>query len=68
MRLDERERVIEHSPGAARSFRARAADGGPSPVIILAGLTLLAFALRFYRLGSWGMESDEVFMLRDPLP
>lgn len=53
MRLDERERVMEPSSRAA--------------LIILAGLTLLAFVLRFYRLGSWGMESDEVFMLRDSL-
>ncbi len=53
MRLDERERVMEPS--------------SPAPLIILAGLTLLAFALRFYRLGSWSMESDEVFMLRDSL-
>jgi 4-amino-4-deoxy-L-arabinose transferase-like glycosyltransferase len=53
MRLDERERVMEPS--------------SRTPLIILAGLTLLAFVLRFYRLGSWGMESDEVFMLRDSL-
>jgi 4-amino-4-deoxy-L-arabinose transferase-like glycosyltransferase len=54
MRVDERGRVAPEAEGLA-------------PVIILAGLTLLAFGLRFYRLGNWGMESDEVFMLRDSL-
>jgi hypothetical protein len=54
MRMDERERVME--PPSA-----------PASLIMLVGLTLLAFGLRFYRLGSWGMESDEVFMLRDSL-
>jgi Dolichyl-phosphate-mannose-protein mannosyltransferase len=54
MRVDEQERVAPEAEGLA-------------PLIILAGLTLLAFGLRFYRLGSWGMESDEVFMLRDSL-
>jgi hypothetical protein len=40
---------------------------GPSAAIVLAGLTLLAFALRFFRLGAWGFDSDEVFMRRDSL-
>jgi dolichyl-phosphate-mannose-protein mannosyltransferase len=31
------------------------------------GLMLLALVLRFYRLGAWGMDSDEVFMQRDSL-
>ena len=36
-------------------------------VLILVGLTLLAAALRFYRLGDWGFDSDEVFMQRDSI-
>jgi hypothetical protein len=38
-----------------------------SPALILAGLTLLALALCFGRLGHWGFDSDEIFMLRDSL-
>jgi hypothetical protein len=33
----------------------------------VAGLTLLALVLRFYRHGAWGMDSDGVFMQRDSL-
>jgi hypothetical protein len=33
--------------------------------LLLAGLIVLAFALRFARLGRWGVDSDEIFMLRD---
>jgi hypothetical protein len=40
---------------------------GLSPAIVLAGLTLLAFALRFYRVGEWGLSTDEVFMQRDSI-
>jgi mannosyltransferase len=36
-----------------------------NPTIILAGLTVLAAALRFCRLGNWTFDSDEIFMLRD---
>jgi uncharacterized membrane protein len=35
--------------------------------LIVGALTLLAAALRFYRLGAWGMDSDEVFMQRDSI-
>ena len=38
-----------------------------TPTIVLAGLTLLALVLRFYRIGAWGFESDEVFMVRDSI-
>jgi mannosyltransferase len=38
-----------------------------SPTLLLAGLTLVAFALRFLRLGKWSLDSDEVFLLRDSL-
>jgi mannosyltransferase len=39
--------------------------GAGRATAVLAGLTLLALVLRFYRLGAWSLESDEVFMLRD---
>jgi mannosyltransferase len=35
--------------------------------VLVAGLTILALALRFWRLGNWSLDSDEVFMLRDSL-
>jgi hypothetical protein len=38
-----------------------------SPALLVAGLTVLAFALRFGRLGHWGFDSDEIFMLRDSI-
>jgi uncharacterized membrane protein len=40
---------------------------GPTTAVVLAGLTVLALALRFWRLGNWSLDSDEVFMLRDSL-
>jgi uncharacterized membrane protein len=36
-------------------------------VLAVLGLTLLAFALRFFKLGEWGFDSDETFTLRDSL-
>ncbi len=33
--------------------------------VLLAGLIVLAAALRFLRLGDWGFDSDETFTLRD---
>jgi hypothetical protein len=38
-----------------------------SPAVIAACLTLLALVLRFYRIGDWGFDSDEVFMQRDSI-
>jgi uncharacterized membrane protein len=35
--------------------------------LLLAGLILLATALRFCRLGEWTLEGDEIFTLRDSL-
>lgn len=35
--------------------------------LLLAGLIVLAIVLRFGRLGDWGFDSDEIFMLRDSL-
>jgi mannosyltransferase len=37
------------------------------PSALLAALVVLAFALRFYRLGDWGFDSDETFTLRDSI-
>lgn len=34
---------------------------------LLLAITLMAFALRFWHLGDWGFDSDEIFMLRDSL-
>jgi len=62
MGLDERARVMEPPPGPVHPVRSDAA-----PAIVLAGLTLLAAVLRFYRMGSWGFDSDEVFMQRDSI-
>lgn len=42
-------------------------ERGRTPTIVLTGLTLLALVLRFYRIGAWGFESDEVFMVRDSI-
>jgi len=48
---------------------AAPAQGKPStivsPALVLGGLTVLALLLRFGRLGHWGFDSDEIFMLRD---
>jgi 4-amino-4-deoxy-L-arabinose transferase-like glycosyltransferase len=41
--------------------------GGPSLPLVLAGLILLALALRFWRLGDWNFEATEMFTLRDSL-
>ncbi len=38
---------------------------GVNPSLLLAGLIAIAIALRFGRLGEWGFDSDEIFMLRD---
>src|SRR5215217_1695136 len=34
-------------------------------VVILAVLTVLAFALRFWHLGDWNFQATEIFTLRD---
>jgi dolichyl-phosphate-mannose-protein mannosyltransferase len=62
MGLDERARVMEPPPGPVHPVRSDAA-----PAVVLAGLTLLAAVLRFYRIGAWGFDSDEVFMQRDSI-
>jgi hypothetical protein len=38
-----------------------------APAVVLGVLVILAFALRFWRLGSWGFEGDEIHTLRDSL-
>jgi 4-amino-4-deoxy-L-arabinose transferase-like glycosyltransferase len=69
MRPNEPEdRKEAFQPG--RMPRAPAAADGRSdwrPILFLVALTLLAAALRFYRLGDWGFDSDEVFMQRDSI-
>jgi hypothetical protein len=39
----------------------------PGPTIILAALIVVAVVLRFWRLGDWGFEGDEIFTLRDSI-
>ena len=70
-------RLEEHHQGEtglrARPFSPETsakADSWPhrtSSGLLLAGLIVLAFALRFGRLGHWGFDSDEIFMLRDSI-
>lgn len=38
---------------------------GVSPAVLLAGLIVLAIALRFWRLGDWNFQATEIFTLRD---
>jgi uncharacterized membrane protein len=40
---------------------------GPAPAALLAVLVAVAIALRFWRLGHWGFEGDEIFTLRDSI-
>jgi dolichyl-phosphate-mannose-protein mannosyltransferase len=47
------------------SPEAPAPRRGVAPGVLLAGLIVLALALRFWRLGEWNLEGDEIFTLRD---
>jgi mannosyltransferase len=38
-----------------------------APGVLLAGLIVLATVLRFWRLGHWGLEGDEIFTYQDSL-
>src|SRR5688572_7532519 len=40
---------------------------GLAPGLVIASLTVLAIALRFWRLGDWNFEATEMFTLRDSL-
>jgi 4-amino-4-deoxy-L-arabinose transferase-like glycosyltransferase len=40
---------------------------GLTAAVLITVLTILAAALRFWRLSDWGFDSDEVFLLRDSL-
>lgn len=69
MGLIGREQMMDRSPSREPALRVEG-EGQKrawANVGILAGLTLLAAALRFYRIGAWGFDSDEVFMLRDSI-
>jgi mannosyltransferase len=75
MRLEqhqEREKKLRASPVSrylSPEMSAKASAGGYQTTagLLLAGIVVLAFALRFWRLGNWSFDSDEVFMLRDSL-
>jgi mannosyltransferase len=58
-----RDRPISSDMNPPASSRPRE----PTPALLLTALTLFALALRFWRLGKWSLDSDEVFMLRDSL-
>ncbi|HEV8176709.1 MAG TPA: glycosyltransferase family 39 protein [Gemmatimonadales bacterium] len=49
------------------SYRSSSGRTWPVSSLLLAGLILLAFVLRFYRLGAWSFADDEIFTLRDSL-
>jgi mannosyltransferase len=53
----EKQLSLEHTPGRNRLV----------PAVLLAGLIVIACALRFWRLGDWGFDTDEIFMLRDSI-
>lgn len=61
MQVEERELREESrvSPGIRKPRRE------PTPAVLLTILIVVACALRFWRLGDWGFDSDEIFMLRD---
>ena len=40
---------------------------GPNPALVIAGLTVIALLLRFWKLGDWNFEATEMFTLRDSL-
>ena len=42
-------------------------DRPASSAVVLGALIVLAVILRFYRLGAWGFEGDEIFTLRDSI-
>lgn len=42
-------------------------DRGGRDALLLFGIIAVAIFLRFWRLGDWGFDSDEIFMLRDSL-
>src|SRR5829696_742412 len=66
MHVDGVDEVTERpSPRAATASPDSSMVGAGRATAILTGLTLLALVLRFYKLGAWSLESDEVFMLRD---
>jgi hypothetical protein len=69
MHLEEQLPSDQHVRGAASSGVRPMADirQGPSAALLLGALGVLAFVLRFFRLGHWGFDSDEIFMLRDSI-
>lgn len=58
------EEVKGMTTGAMNSSRSTQGRGA---LLAIAGLTVLAAALRFWHLGDWSLDSDETFTLRDSL-
>ena len=46
---------------------AERSDRSGTHTALLLGIIALAIVLRFWRLGDWGFDSDEIFMLRDSI-
>lgn len=61
------EHLLRQMPASQAPLPQRAQRREVSPALYVAGLTLLALVLRFWRLGNWSLDSDEVFLLRDSL-
>jgi mannosyltransferase len=64
---DSDHRFRDRSDSPEMDVPASARRHEPTPAVLLAALTVFALALRFWRLGKWSLDSDEVFMLRDSL-
>jgi len=58
---------ISYGAASEAEHRVGELDARVRSGLILAGLVLLGALLRFWRLGAWGLEGDEIFTLRDSL-
>ena len=69
MHVEERQKrprkFRDRRPTADMSPKVKGRGDGPAVALILAGLIVLAFVLRFWRLGEWNFQATEMFTLRD---
>ena len=56
-----------HLPGRLVSSEEADRRPGTTAALLLAGVVVLAMALRFWRLGEWNFQATEIFTLRDSL-
>ena len=61
------ERPVHSAPPGALISETRERRGEAGPMIVLAGLIVLAVVLRFWRLGDWNFQATEMFTLRDSI-